>query len=56
MSELDAKREAISNVLDELSQDKFSLNGDNDKAFDVEQAACACCCSLLLGTGGTVCG
>ena len=56
MRELDAKKEVISNVLDELSQDEFSLNRDNDNGFDVEQAMCACCCSIILGTGATNCG
>lgn len=55
MNEPDAKKEVISNVLDELSRNEYSLNGDNDKALDIEQAACACCCSLVLATGATNC-
>jgi hypothetical protein len=55
MSELDIKKQAIANVLNELSQNPSGLSGKNDDGFDVEQADCACCCSLILGTGGALC-
>jgi hypothetical protein len=55
MSELDMKKQAIANVLDQLASKQNTLSETNDNGFDVEQASCACCCSLILGTGATNC-
>lgn len=54
MSELDIKREVISKMLEGLSKNEVSLNEENDNAFDVEQAACACCCMIMASTGATI--
>jgi hypothetical protein len=54
MTELKAQREMVCDILRELSQAETRLDGEHDSTFDVEQAQCACCCSLLYITGATI--